>query len=157
MNLESLGYWTTVLKNFPGTSLDLRGNSTLLRTISRWETSVRIPGHLCLHAPLACEGTPSINLGIMKVMSIFVILARYCHIGWQQGGVPTKVHADRAVEEVWEGQGPTKWRCDLARGVKRKVEMEKMPITWTHWKLDTFNALMRIHCARLSWRIWFGG
>ena len=64
--------------------LNLRGNSSLLGT------NVTVPGHwrpyasghLRRQAPLACEGTSSINLGIMKMMStwIFVILARYLHV-----------------------------------------------------------------------------
>jgi hypothetical protein len=70
--------------------------------------------------------TPSINLEIMKVMSawIFVTLTRYCHIGSQRERVPNKEefphmcgHEDWAEKEAWEGQGPTEWRCDLARGV----------------------------------------
>ena len=24
---------------------------------------------------------------------------------------------DQVVKEAWEGQGPTEWRCDLARGL----------------------------------------
>jgi hypothetical protein len=62
----------------------LHENSSLLGT------NVTIPGHLSHWAPLACEGTTSINLGIMKVMSawIFVTLTKYCHIGSQRERVP---------------------------------------------------------------------
>ena len=50
---------------------------------------------------LTCEGTPSFNLGIMKVMStwIFVVLTGYCHIGSQWGRVPTHVRAGRPGSE----------------------------------------------------------
>ena len=50
---------------------------------------VTIPGHLSHLVPLVCERTPSINFGIMKVMStwLFVILTRYYHISSQRGGV----------------------------------------------------------------------
>ena len=41
----------------------MRGNSSSLGT------NVILPGHLSHSAPLACEGTPSTNLGIMKMMS----------------------------------------------------------------------------------------
>jgi hypothetical protein len=55
-----------------------------------------------------CEGTPSINSRIIKVVStlIFVILTWYCHISSQWGGVPTKCkQVDGAMKEVWEGHG----------------------------------------------------
>jgi hypothetical protein len=56
------------------------------------------------------EGTPSINLGIMDVMStlIFVILIGYCDIGSHRGGVPTHVQARRPCGEGgMGGLGPT--------------------------------------------------
>ena len=35
-------------------------------------------------------------------------VTKYCHIGSQQGRVPTQVRQeDQAVEEAWEGRGPT--------------------------------------------------
>ena len=54
----------------------------------------------CTKCP-SSEGTSSINLGIMKVMStqIFVILTRYCHIGSQRGRPCNE-------EGVW-GVGPS--------------------------------------------------
>ena len=72
----------------------LSGNSSWLGT------NVTIPGHLSCQAPLACEGTPSINLRIMKVMStwIFVILTGYYHIGSQRG-VPMHVQVGRRSSE----------------------------------------------------------
>lgn len=45
-------------------------------------TNVTISGHISHWASLACEGTPSMYMGILKVMStwIFVNLTGYCHI-----------------------------------------------------------------------------
>jgi hypothetical protein len=71
--------------------------------------------------PLSSFGTPSINLGIMKVMSTwnFVILTMYCHTGSQRGRVLTKVRAGRQGNEGGirgARRAPTEWRCDLAQG-----------------------------------------
>ena len=57
--------------------------------------NVTIPGHLSHQAPSTFEGTPSVNLDLMKVMStrIFVILIGYCHIGSQRGRVLMQVRA----------------------------------------------------------------
>ena len=81
----------------------MRGNSFLLGT------NVTIPSHLSHESPLTCEGTTSINLGIMKVMStwIFVILIRYCHSSSQRGRAPTQVQAGSpGSERGVEGAGP---------------------------------------------------
>ena len=105
----------------------LRENSSLLGF------NVTVPSHLSHSTsgllshwtPLACEGTPSFNLGIMKVMStwIFVSLTGYCHIGSQWGGVRTQMQVDDwAVKEPWEGRGLAEWRCDLTLGM----------FTWSH-------------------------
>ena len=83
----------------------LHGNSSSLGT------NVTIPGHLSQEAPLACERTPSINLGIMKMMStsIFVILTSYCHIGFQQGGVPMQVQARSVNNKEGVGGARPNW------------------------------------------------
>ena len=76
-------------------------------------TNVTISDHLSCYAPWACEGTPSIILGIMEVMSTwkFVILTGYCHICSQRGRIPMQVWA---MKEAWEGRGPIEWTCNLA-------------------------------------------
>ena len=82
--------------------LHMHGNSSLL------ETNVTILSHLSHWAPWVCEGTPSINSGILKVIStrIFVMLTGYCHIGSQRGRVSTHVRARKmGIEEGVGGAG----------------------------------------------------
>ena len=65
--------------------------------------------------------TPSINLGIMTVMStwIFVVLIGYCHIGSQRGGVPTQVQAGRLGNEGGVGgTGPNQTQMRFSVGCK---------------------------------------
>jgi hypothetical protein len=81
--------------------------------------------------PLSSFGmrrTPSINLKIMKVMPtwIFVILTRYCHIPNGEDFPHMFGLEDQAMKKAWEGQGPTEWRCDLARGLKEIVKKVKI-------------------------------
>ena len=89
----------------------LYGNS------SRLGTNVTIPNHLSYWAPLACEGTPPLNLGIMKVMStwIFVFWPGIVTLVPNGREFPCKCgQEDHAVKEAWEGQGMAGWRCELA-------------------------------------------
>ena len=74
-------------------------------------TNVTIPGHLSHSCPLTCEGTPSINLGIMKVIStwISIILTWYYHIGSQRRGVPTQVRVGRPDSEGKVGGAGPNW------------------------------------------------
>ena len=94
----------------------LRGNSSLLGI------NVTIPSQLSHWASLACEGTSSITLRIMKVMStwIFVILTGYYHIGSQRGTFLTKVRAGRPDSEGGVGGAELNWRkiwSSLGRGL----------------------------------------
>ena len=42
----------------------------------------------------------------------------YCHIGSNGEELAWRCMLDdRVVKEVWEGWGPTEWRCDVARGL----------------------------------------
>ena len=65
--------------------------------------------------PLASKGTPSINLGIMKVMSTWtsLIFTEYCHIGSQRRGVPAQVRARRPHNEGDMGDAFGKWRNSI--------------------------------------------
>ena len=78
----------------------LHGNSSPLGT------NVTILNHLSHWAPLACGGSPSISLGIMKVMSPwkYVILTMCYHIGSQRGRIPTHVLAGRQESEGGMGR-----------------------------------------------------
>ena len=73
----------------------------LFENFSPMGSNVATPSHLSHEAPLACEGTPSIDLGIMKVVSawVFANLSGYCHIGSQHGKIPTQMRAWRLGSE----------------------------------------------------------
>ena len=89
---------------------------TCVGTLSCWEPMWQYPitwaikrhGHLSHWTLLAYEGTPSIYLGIINMMStwISIILTEYCHIG----RVPRQVQARRSCNERGMGRaGPIRF------------------------------------------------
>ena len=119
--------------------LRLRGNSSSLGT------NVTIPGHLSHQVPLACEETPSIDLGIMKLMStwIFIILIKYRHIGSQRRWVPTQFWTRRPCSEGGVGGvGPNRMKMQpIPRDVFicplwHNILYETLPKTTKYRKLN---------------------
>ena len=79
----------------------MHGNSSLLGT------NVTIHDHLSHSAPLACEGIPSIDFGIMKMMStlIFVIWPGVVTLVSNEEEFPHKCgQEDQTMKEAWEGR-----------------------------------------------------
>jgi hypothetical protein len=92
------------------------GNFSLLGT------NGTTPGHWSHWVPLACEATASINLGMMKLMSTWIIDVNLLFWPGIVTLVPTEEEIprrcrqeDQAVKEVWEGRRPAEWRCHLAQ------------------------------------------
>ena len=98
-------------------------------------TNVTIPGHLGHQVLSVFEGTPWVNLEIMKVMStrIFVILIVYCDIGSQQGGIPTHVRAWRPYNEGGVGG---------AEPNQMKMWSNPGPTTYSHHKIQKYTHLL---------------
>ena len=115
-------------------------------------TNVITSGHSSHWTPLVCEGTLSINLGIMKVMSywIFVILTSYWSY-WFPTRKRSHTIAGRKTRQ-WRrhGRDGAHWRCDLAPGpqnchcMKNTSPIDKTELTYIYWN-SNFPGKKKLH------------